>query len=119
MAELYSGKLSKKSTRKLFYNAEKDQETIAVFRGLENTKPVEKKVEIREEQPQIDPYESIKLRNMELDKARFDAALKSDSAQTLLKAPTRVDNKETVTLEQLPAIVRQATRAALIRRIKK
>jgi hypothetical protein len=110
----FSGSLNKKKTKALFYNAQDDPEVLKTFGGLQNRVVVAKK-EVREEAPKVNPFQHLEDRNAELAKIRNEAALRSDATQTLVKGPKPLIEKETVSLEDLPHIVRQAAESALLR----
>jgi len=114
--EPLSGKLSLKKTKALFYNAD-TAETAALFAGLDQLK-LEPIVEVRKEEPAINPYAHIDERNRELSEARLLAAEISDPNQVLLKGPTKMGRTETVSLDDLTPLVKQAAEAALLRRPK-
>lgn len=106
-----NGRLSKNATKKLFFNAD---DSI-----LFSDSAPQQIQEIRPEAPRIDPYDAIKERNEALDKARFEAAKISDPTQVLIKEPYAISKTETVTLAELPAVVRQAAEAAIIKRYRR
>ena len=88
----------------------------ATYEGARTTK-VDGPNEVRPAVAPIDPFEAINKRNAELDAIRHEAALASDSQQTLVRDPMVQPSKtETVSIDKLPAIIRQAADAALLRR---
>jgi len=117
--EPFTAKLSSQKTRALFYNAENDKTISATYENARSTR-VAGPVEVRKEAPQIDPYEEINKRNAELDAIRHEAAMVSDSQQTLVRDPmVQASKTETVSLDKLPAIIRQAADAALLKKLKR
>jgi len=114
--EPFAAKLSQKKVRALFHNADND-ETNRLFSGL-TLAEVPKSLEVREEAKQVDPYEFINERNEALNKARLEAALINDSAQTMIKGPTRSGITEEIDMDQLIPLVRQAAQNALLKRPK-
>jgi hypothetical protein len=113
--DMYASKLSEKTVKKLFFNAEKDEGTNFVFAPIANAK-VMAPDEVRKESVPINPFAAIEERNAELDQIRFDAAMRSDPTQTLIKEPAKVaDKTEHVTMEQLPVVVRQAAEASILK----
>lgn len=107
-----TGRLSSKRARALFNNAEGDESIAKAFVSVAkaHAPTVE---EVRPEAPRIDPYAEINARNAEMERIRYELALKSDSRQTLLTGPSvQASKSETVALSELPAIVRQAAEAA-------
>ena len=114
--EPFTGQLSKRRTRALFFNAEDDKTISATYESARTT-TLETPAEVRREEARIDPYEAINLRNAELDSIRHQAAMASDNQQTLVRQPMVQPSKtEIVSLEKLPAIIRQAAEAALLKK---
>ena len=112
----FTGTISSTKTKKLFFNAENSH-----YGGAFDSKAyVSPKPEVRPEPERINPYAAIEERNALLDKAHMEAALVSDANQTLIKQPyASVVHAETVTLEDLPAMVRQAAEAAMLKKMKR
>jgi hypothetical protein len=118
-AEEYTGRLRSRATKRLFFNAEEDSVTQAIFQGLQDAK-VAKKQEVRPVDAPINPFAEIEERNKELDRIRQEMALRSDDTQILVKEPPKqADKQETVSLDQLPLIVKQAAEAAILKNFKK
>ena len=112
----FTGNLNSPTTKKLFFNAESSQYGAA----FDSKAYVSPKAEVRPEPERINPYAAIEERNALCDKAHMEAALISDSTQTLIKQPyASVVHAETVTLEDLPALVRQAAEAAMLKKMKR
>lgn len=104
------------ASKKLFFNADKDEDTERIF-AQAVTEIVRTKETLPEPKP-INPYEAVEARNAEMDRARLEAAQVSDPSQVLLKGPTSGPQKvETVSMDSLPAIVRQAAEAALLKKM--
>jgi hypothetical protein len=117
--EPFTAKLSSQRTRALFYNAENDKTIAATYENARSTN-VAAPVEVRPEEAPKDPFEEINRKNAELDAIRHEAAMVSDSRQTLVRDPmVQASKTETVSLDKLPAIIRQAADAAMIRKLKK
>jgi hypothetical protein len=113
----FTGNLNSTKTKKLFFNASDNSQYGAAFDSKAYVSP---KAEVRPEPERINPYAAIEERNALLDKAHMEAALISDSTQTLIKQPyASVVHAETVTLEDLPALVRQAAEAAMLKKMKR
>jgi hypothetical protein len=109
----FTGTLNKTKTKQLFFNAETDA------RFFDSTAYVKQVQEVRPEEPRVNPFAAIDERNAMLDQAHREAAMVSDSTQTLIKEPyATIVAAETVTLEELPHVVRQAAEAALLNRMK-
>lgn len=109
----FTGTISSTKSKKLFFNA--DQSV-----PFDTNAYISPKQEVRPEPERINPYAAIEERNALLDKAHMEAALLSDSTQTLIKEPyASVVHAETVTLEDLPAMVRQAAEAAMLKKLKR
>ncbi len=96
--------------KRQFSNAD-STETSAIFRGIQHIAEVK---EVREEPKRVNPFEHIDAGNKILQEARMQAAVVSDPTQTLVRGPVEVSS-ETVSLEELPALVRQAAEASIIR----
>lgn len=112
--EPFTGKLDKRKTKQLFFNAENETH---FFNSNAYVNQVQ---EVRPEEPRVNPFASIDERNALLDKAHMEAAMISDATQTLIKEPyASIQVAETVTLEELPHVVRQAAEAAMLRNLKK
>jgi len=110
-----STKMSKASKKRLFFNAE---DSDMVFKGALSA-PIEMRKEVNEEPEPINPYASIDKKNEEYEKVLYELAFKSDATQTLVRDPSKpADKSETVRLEDLPAIVRQAAEAALLQKLR-
>lgn len=104
--------------KKQFFNAD-SIETSAIFSGL-SSKVLTEKPEVRPEETTINIYKHIDDGNKRLEQARIEAAKISDATQTLVNGPvTMATESETVSLDDLPAIVRQAAEASLLKRAKK
>jgi hypothetical protein len=115
----FTGKLSEKQSRELFFNAENDPDVQAMFTMVSKQVLPAQKPEVREEAKRIDPFEHIHARNAELDAVRAHVALQSDSRQVLVKHPHALPVKqETVSLDELPSIVRQSAEAVLLQRLQ-
>lgn len=115
----FTGRLGSKKAKHLFENAATDDTTNRLFE-LVKALPIEQVQELRPEPAKLNPFEAIDERNHAMDQARYDASLVSDPTQTLVKGPSAAPiaaKSETVTLEELPAIVRQAAEAALIKKL--
>jgi hypothetical protein len=98
--------------KRQFFNAD-TPETSAIFSGL-HSKTIEQKQETREEEKPINPFAHIDEGNKLLEHARLEAAKLSDATQIFVNGPvTRPQESETVSLDDLPAIVRQAAEAAV------
>jgi hypothetical protein len=68
----------------------------------------------------INPFSEIEERNKELDRIRQEMALRSDDTQILVKEPPKqADKQETVSLDQLPFVVKQAAEAAILKNFRK
>jgi hypothetical protein len=118
-AEEYTGRLSARATKRLFFNAEEDSVTQAIFQGLQDAK-VTKKQEVRPVEAPINPFAELEERNKELDRIRQEMALRSDDTQILVKEPPKqADKQETVSLDQLPFVVKQAAEAAILKNFRK
>lgn len=109
--------VSVKKTKQLFFNGQ-DATTEKLFRSV-SALPVVQPQEVRQEAAPVNPYAELEARNAEMDRIRLEAAMQSDGTQTLLKPPTKVSatTTETVSLEELPALVRQAAEASLKKRL--
>lgn len=104
--------------KKQFFNAD-TPETNAIFSGLSN-KVLESKKEVRDEAPKIDPFAHIDEKNKLLEQARLDAAKLSDATQVFVNGPTtRPTESETISYDELPAIVRQAAEANILKKLSK
>jgi len=117
----YTGKLSARSAKRLFFNAEDDESTKIVFElaSRQNVGSLVKE-EVRPEEKPIDPFAAIDERNAELDRIRHEQALLSDPTQTLVKEPVKnKTSSETVKLEDLPVVVKQAAEASIYKLLKK
>ena len=112
MDPITTGKLSAKRAKALFNNAEGDESLSKAFVAVAKAHaPVA--VEVRVEEPRIDPYAALNARNEEMERVRYELALKSDARQTLVSAPSvQASKARSVPLSELPAIVRQAAEAA-------
>lgn len=118
-SDVFSTKLSERTTKKLFFNAEKDTITQKIFQTVQNIK-VERQQEVRPEEKPIDPFEAINKRNAELDQIRFEASKVPDPMQIMIKEPSKpATSVETVKLEDLPIIVRQAAEASILAKLSK
>jgi hypothetical protein len=73
-----------------------------------------KKEEVRKEEKRVNPFALIEDRNAEMDRVRREAALISDKNQVLVKGP-QIVKEETVSLENLPTIVRQLAEKAKLK----
>jgi hypothetical protein len=103
--DLMTPKLSEKAKKKYFFNAEEDSKDI--FKGIPEL-VVPKKDEVRQPSEPINIYKHLDDTNAEIEKIRKEAALKSDEFQTLIREPSKQATKtETISIEQLPTIVRQ------------
>ena len=109
-------KLSTASKKRLFFNAE---DSDNVFKDALRA-PIEMRKEVNEEPEPINPYASIDQKNEEYEKVLYELAFKSDATQTLVRDPSKPADKksETMRLEDLPAIVRQAAEAALLQKLR-
>jgi len=116
--DVFSTKLSERATKRLFFNAEKDQITKAIFQDAGHLK-VARPPEVRIEEKPIDPFEDINRRNSELEQARQEALRVPDPTRILIKEPSKAPTKtETVTLEQLPLVIRQAAEASVLKHLR-
>ena len=115
----FTAKLSERATKKLFFNAEHDEDTKRVF--AQAVVSVEKPKELAPEPKPVNPYQALDDRNRAMDQARIEAAKVSDPTMVLIKEPgiQPAAKVESVTLEQLPAVVRQAAEAAVLKRLKR
>jgi hypothetical protein len=95
-----NGPISKTKTKQLFFNADNVEPEFHL------PSLVAKREEVRKEEKRINPFALIEDRNAEMDRVRREAALISDANQILVKGP-QIIKEETVSLENLPAIVRQ------------
>lgn len=102
------GPISKQKAKHLFYNAAEDTPD---FQMPILSKP---KPEVRTEEARVNPFALIEDRNAEMDRARREAALISDANQVLVKGPV-ITKEETVTMDALPAIVRQLAQQAKLK----
>jgi hypothetical protein len=102
------GSISKTKTKQLFFNAEHNEPEFHLPALMA------KKEEVRKEEKRINPFALIEDRNAEMDRVRREAALISDANQVLVKGP-QVFKEETVSLENLPAIVRQMAEKAKLK----
>lgn len=103
-------------SKKFFFNAEHDEDTKRIFSQAVTEVPRPKEVQV--EAPPINPFEALETRNRQMDQARLEAAKKSDPSQVLVREPTSGPTKiESVQLDELPAIVRQAAEAALLKKL--
>lgn len=75
-------KLSEKSTKKLFQNAEPDDENL-----FQNVGFVPQYREVRKEEPAVNPYAALEEGNRIRDEIRTAAALVSNENETLVKPP--------------------------------
>jgi hypothetical protein len=108
-------KLSKTTAKRLFFNAD-TKETDALFAHAQRQEVHEPEAIVPEEKP-VDPFAAVNERNAIMNAARAEAAKVSDPTQTLVEGPHRPANSsETVTLDQLPLIVRQAAENAIQKR---
>lgn len=112
------GRLSAAATRRLFFNAE-DSATDAVFaQAARHDVAVFQRPEVLPEAPRVDPFASIHERNSVMDAVRTEAAKVSDNTQVLIKGPSAVATAtETVALEELPLLVKQAAEQAVQSRL--
>lgn len=93
----------------LFFNASKGTEA-KLFAGLEKVHIPFDRQEIKAEAPKVDPFASLHEKNkMQLE--AYTLAQKSTADQILIK-PGNVTHSEVVSLEDLPAAVKQAAEAA-------
>lgn len=100
--------------KRQFSNAD-TSETRAIFRGIDASN-IEAPLELREEPKRVNPFEHIDAGNKALQEARMQAASISDPTQTLVRGPVETTS-ESVTLEDLPAIVRHAAEAAIMKKL--
>jgi hypothetical protein len=115
----YTGRLSARATKKLFFNAEDDPTTQSIFQGLQEARVVAKQ-EVRPVEKPVNPFAAIEERNAELDRIRHEMALRSDETQVLVKEPPKqADTSKLVTLEELPLAVKQAAEAAMLKNFRK
>ena len=113
--ELNVTKLSSAVAKRLFFNAD-TKETDALFAHARRQEVHEPEVIVPEERP-IDPFAAVNERNAMMNAARAEAAKVSDASQVLITGPNKPANSsETVTLDQLPLIVKQAAENALQKR---
>ena len=113
--EFNAVRLSDAAAKRLFFNAD-NKETDALFAHARQQEVREPEAIVPEEAP-IDPFAAINERNAMMNAARAEAAKVSDPSQTLITGPNKpADRSETVTLEQLPLIVKQAAESALQKR---
>lgn len=90
-------------------------ETRAIYKNLE-VATIGAPQELREEPKRVNPFEHIDAGNKILQEARIQAASVSDPNQTLVSGPIE-STSETVRLDELPAIVRQAAEASLLKKL--
>lgn len=111
-------RISAAKTKRLFFNAEGDPDTKRVFASAAGLS-APKRQELAPEQPAVNPYQDIEERNARMDAARLEAAKVSDQRQQLVREPSRAvaTKVETVKMEELPAMVRQAAEAALLKKL--
>jgi len=106
----FTATISSKASKKLFF-----MESASLIQNYQEPEPI---LEVRPEAPRINPFEAIEERNRAMDLARLEAARISDPTQVLVKEPVAIGQTQTVSIDELPAIVRQATEAALLKRYK-
>jgi len=117
--DVFSTRLSERATKRLFFNAEQDQITKAIFQDAAHLK-VARPAEVRMEEKPVNPFEDIDRRNAELEEARQEALRVPDPTRILIKEPSKAPSKiETVSLEELPLVVRQAAEASLLRKLRR
>ena len=114
-----SSRVSKCTTDALFFNACNQGINLDAFEEVKQFE-VPQKQELREEEPPIDIFQSINEKNKLLDTIRAEQALISNEHEVLVKGPHKLAaEEESVTLEELPALVKQAAEAALLYQINK
>lgn len=100
----------------MFNNAKKGSEA-KLFTGLNELQVPFERQEVKPEAPKVDPFASLHEKNkMQLE--AYSLAQKSTSDQILVK-PGNVQQSEFVTLDELPAAVKQAAEAAAQNILKK
>jgi len=99
--------------KRQFSNAD-TMETRLLYRGIESN--IEGPEELRPEPKRVNPFQHIEDGNKALQEARIQAALHSDATQTLVHGPIETTT-ETVSMEDLPAIVRQAAEASIMKNL--
>jgi hypothetical protein len=116
----FTAKFSEAYARKMFFNAEHDKSIQEVYKYVAK-EHVRQAPEVRVEEAPKNPFEHLEERNRLLNEARLEAAKRSDPTMTLVKDPYTVKetSKETVQIEDLPAIVRQQAEASLLKRLRK
>jgi len=103
----------KSKTNELFYNAIHST-NLDAFEAVKHC-IIPQKQELREEEPSVDIFKDIHEKNRALDTIRADLALVSNEQETLVRGPHKTASKEeTVTLDELPLIVKQAAEAAML-----
>lgn len=106
-------KISSKTSQRLFNNAN-DAVTAKIFAGLQDAK-VQQREEVRPEAPKVDPFADLNARNELLNKIRYEESLKTTEGQELVKGPRALTGQsEQLSLEELPAAVRQAAESAAL-----
>lgn len=111
MEEAFETSISAEKAKKLFFNAQEDPETTAVFAALQAAKVPQRREVLPEKKP-VDPFADLKQREAELNRLRRELSETiQDPRQVLVRGPakgpdaqTEVDPEDT----SLPAIVRQA-----------
>ena len=78
----FIAKVSQKATKKLFHNAERDDEDL-----FQNVGYVPAYKEVRKEEPAINPYAALEEGNRVRDEIRTAAALVSNENEVLVKPP--------------------------------
>lgn len=115
----FTGRIASKKAKALFENAASDETVNRMFEAVKAVN-VSGPEEVRPEAPRVNPFESIDERNQAMDKARYEAAMVSDPTMKLVKGPSALpsgQSTEVVGLDELPAIVRQAAEAAVMRKL--
>lgn len=90
-----------------------------LFNGLQNT-VIPKREELKPEAPKVNPFADLEAKNAELDKARLEASKLSTENQVLVRGPNALGlQKDFVSLDDLPAAVKQAAEAAAQNALKR
>lgn len=115
MESEFTAPLNKKKAKQLFFNGIGTNSFDDVVHST-----VPQKQELREESEPIDIYEQINKKNELLDQIRRERAMVSTEFEKLIKEPGKLpDHSETVSLEDLPLVVKQAAEAALLQKASK